>query len=530
MIELYDTTLRDGTQGEGISLTVHDKLHITHMLDEFGIQLIEGGWPGSNPKDIEYFRAVRREKLRHARVAAFGSTCRPSLAPEDDPNLLALIESEAPVATIFGKSWTRHVTQVLRTDLENNLRLIEQSAAFLCGEGREVIYDAEHFFDGYNENPDYAMRTLHAAIAGGARTVVLCDTNGGNMPWRIEEVTRRVTSAVSVPVGIHAHNDGGCAVANSVCAVQAGAAHVQGTFNGIGERCGNADLVAIIANIELKTDQTALPAGKLAKLTDVARGVSELCNVNLAGGAPYVGRSAFAHKGGVHVAALERDSGSYEHVAPATVGNHTRILVSELSGRGNIARKASEYDLGEIDAKTRGDILNRIKQLEAEGFSFEAAEASVELMLRRQRGDYEPFFNLRDFMVVVEHREGRGHLAEANVKIDVDGAVHHTAAEGVGPVGALDIALRKALQPSYPAIDRLHLIDYKVRILDGQNGTRAITRVLIDFSDGDATWTTVGASQNIIEASWQALFDSFEYGLLRAYGAERPCAKLAESA
>lgn len=531
MIELYDTTLRDGTQGENISLTVRDKLRITEMLDDFGIHLIEGGWPGSNPKDIEYFQEVQVLDLKRARIAAFGSTCRPSLVPEDDENLRALLESEAPVATIFGKSWTRHVTKVLRTDLDNNLRLIEDSVAFLRGHGREVIYDAEHFFDGYADNPEYAVSTLRAALRGGARTLVLCDTNGGTMPWRIEQIVRAVGTLLEAPLGIHAHNDGGCAVANSLVALQAGARHVQGTLNGIGERCGNADLGAIIANIELKTDQRALPPGALARLTDLARAVSEVCNVALPGGAPYVGRSAFAHKGGVHVAALQRDEGSYEHVAPELVGNSTRVLVSELSGRGNINRKTHEYGLGEIGATAQSSVLQRIKDLENAGFSFESAEASVELMLRRERTEYVPFFHLRDFMVVVEHREGRGHLAEANVKIEVDGQVQHTAAEGVGPVGALDNALRKALHKSYDAIDRLRLVDYKVRILDGANGTRAITRVQIDFSDGETVWTTVGASANIIEASWQALFDAFEYGLLKAYGPNRQnVAQLAESA
>jgi 2-isopropylmalate synthase len=419
---------------------------------------------------------------------------------------------------------------VLRTDLDNNLRLIGESVAYLRRHGREVIYDAEHFFDGYAENAEYALATLRAAISGGARTIVLCDTNGGTMPWQIDVVTRRISGLLDVPIGIHAHNDGGCAVANSIMAIQAGAEHVQGTINGIGERCGNADLCAIVANLELKTEQRALPPGRLAKLTDLARAVSELCNFRLAGGAPYVGLSAFAHKGGVHVAALQRDAGSYEHVSPETVGNSTRILVSELSGRGNINRKAHEYGLGDVNTEAQVNVLQQIKDLESQGFSFESAEASIELMLRRERGDYSPFFQLRDFMVVIEHRERRGHLAEANVKIEVDGQVHHTAAEGVGPVGALDNALRKALLPVYPAIDRMHLTDYKVRILDGTNGTQATTRVLIDFSDGETTWTTVGASQNIIEASWQALFDAFEYGLLKAYGAERRIEQLAESA
>jgi 2-isopropylmalate synthase len=530
VIELYDTTLRDGTQGESICLTAQDKLRITAMLDEFGIPLIEGGWPGSNPKDAEYFQSVQDLSLTHARIAAFGSTCRPTLTPEQDANLRALLDSEAPVATIFGKAWTRHVVQVLRTDPDNNLRLIEQSVAFLKSAGREVIFDAEHFFDGYRENPEYALATLKAAVAGGADTVVLCDTNGGTMPWNVESAVAHVATVIDRPLGIHAHNDGGCAVANSVVAVQAGVVHVQGTINGIGERCGNADLCAIAANLELKTGHKVLAEGQLGRLTELARAVSEICNVAHPGGAPYVGRSAFAHKAGVHVAALQRDAGSYEHVQPELVGNRTRVLVSELSGRGNISYKADQFGLDLADPKCNGAVLSRIKELENRGFSFEAAEASVELMMRREQSDYRPFFELLDFMVVVEHREGRGHLAEANVKIRVDGRVLHTAAEGVGPVGALDTALRKALAGVYPAIERFRLVDYKVRILDGDAGTKALTRVLIDTSDGETTWSTVGASRNIIEASWQALYDSFEYGLLRAEGKRRDQRILAESA
>ncbi|NOX60318.1 MAG: citramalate synthase [Planctomycetes bacterium] len=530
VIELYDTTLRDGTQGEGISLTLQDKLRITSLLDSFGIHLIEGGWPGSNPKDAEYFVAVHELKLTRARIAAFGSTCRPKLAPEDDANLAALVESQAPVTTIFGKSWTRHVTQVLHTDLDNNLRIIRESVAFLIEADREVIYDAEHFFDGFVEDQTYAIKTLQAAVAGGASRVVLCDTNGGTMPADVERIVQLVAGEVQVPLGIHAHNDGGCAVANSMMAVRAGAQHVQGTINGIGERCGNADLCPIIANLELKEGHKVLPDGNLVRLTEVARTVSELCNQSLQNGAPYVGRSAFAHKGGVHVAALRRDEGSYEHVVPNAVGNSTRILVSELSGRGNIGYKASEFGLSDDDADLNLAVLEQIKELEAHGASFEAAEASVELIMRRQQSDYVPFFELLDFMAVVEHREGRGHLAEANVKIRIDGEVHHTAADGSGPVEALDIALRKALMTSYPAISGFHLTDYKVRILDGSHATQALTRVLIDTSDGERTWSTVGASRNIIEASWRALYDSFEFGLVKAYGARKSAPILAETA
>ncbi len=530
MIELYDTTLRDGTQGEGVCLTIQDKLRITSMLDSFGMHVIEGGWPGSNPKDAEYFRRVRTIKLKHARIAAFGSTCRPSLSPGDDPNICALLESEAPVTTIFGKASTRHVARVLQTDLNNNLRIIEQSVSFLRDRGRDVIFDAEHFFDGYLNDPDYALATLKAAVAGGANTIVLCDTNGGTMPWQIESVVTHVASLINVRLGIHAHNDGGCAVANSVIAVRAGATHVQGTMNGIGERCGNADLCTVIANIEIKTDERALPVGQLSRLTELSRGVSEICNVAHAGSAPYVGRSAFAHKGGVHVAALQREAGCYEHVEPERVGNRQRILVSELSGRGNIRHQADRIGMRNNDDNRNGVVLSRIKELENQGFAFEAAEASVELMLRREGPNYLPFFELIDFMVVVECREGRGHLAEASVKIRSGDQVLHTAADGVGPVGALDTALRKSLVEKYPAVDGFRLIDYKVRILDGGNGTTAMTRVLIDSSDGEDTWSTVGASRNIIEASWLALYDSFEYGLMRAYLGRAKSTALAESA
>ncbi len=529
MIELYDTTLRDGTQGEGICLTVQDKLRITAMLDDLGIHLIEGGWPGSNPKDAEYFQSVRTLNMQHARLSAFGSTCRPSMTPEQDANLRALLDSEVPFTALFGKAWTRHVTQVLRTDLDNNLRLIEQSVRFLTDAGRKVIFDAEHFFDGYRADADYALATLRAAVNGGAATVVLCDTNGGTMPWDIEQVVRRVAEAIDTPLGIHAHNDGGCAVANSIMAVRAGATHVQGTINGIGERCGNADLCAIIGNLELKADLRVLPPDRLPKLSELAHGVSELCNIAHPSGAPYVGRSAFAHKGGVHVAALQRDPGSYEHVRPELVGNHTRVLVSELSGRGNIRFKASEFGV-DTPGENSTSVLSRIKELESQGFAFEAAEASVELMMRRQLAGYEPYFQLLDFLVVVEHREQRGHLAEASIKIRVGDRTFHTAAGGVGPVGALDTALRKALADVYPAIDRFRLADYKVRILDGANGTSATTRVLIDTTDGESVWSTVGASRNIIESSWQAVYDSFEYGLIRAYGPRCSSQVLAESA
>lgn len=520
MITLYDTTLRDGTQGEGICLSVQDKLRITALLDDFGVHVIEGGWPGSNPKDREYFEQVRRLPLRHARIAAFGSTCRVNQTPEQDESLRAMLAAEAPVVTIFGKAWARQVQRVLQTNVGANLRVIEQSVRHLKQAGREVVFDAEHFFDGFAENPDYALAALRAAAAGGADCLVLCDTNGGMLPWHIDEAVRRAAVEVQVPLGIHAHNDSGCATANSLTALRAGCVHVQGTINGLGERCGNADLCTIVANLELKLGAAALPAGKVARLAELSHCVSEIANLTPAGNAPFVGRSAFAHKAGVHVSALRRDPSSYEHVPPESVGNSRRVLVSELSGRSNLHYKANEFGLDRHGPVAAAALVARIKDLESQGFAFEAAEASVELMMRRQRPEHRPFFELIDFLVVVEHRAGRGHIAEANVKIRVGQEVCHTASDGVGPVGALDAALRKALADVYPDIRRFRLVDYKVRILDGSSATAALTRVLIDSSDGRGTWTTVGASRNIIEASWQALFDSFEYGLIRA--AARP--------
>ena len=514
MIEIYDTTLRDGTQAEDISLSCNDKLRIAHKLDEIGVAYIEGGWPGSNPKDAAFFRRAKKASWKHAKLAAFGSTCRAQVTPAEDANLRALLEAETPVCTLFGKSWTLHVTEVLRTTLENNLLLIESSLAYLKQHGRRVIYDAEHFFDGYKADSAYALQTLRAAVRGGAERVVLADTNGGCMPWEIAEAVQAARQVVGeVPLGIHTHNDSGCAVANSLAAVQQGCTHVQGTINGYGERCGNANLCTIIPNLELKLGLKCLPEGNLAKLFDLAHFVSEVANVSPDEHAPYVGKSAFAHKGGVHVSAMRRSEKAYQHTDPSAVGNQMRVVVSELSGRGNLLSKAEEYGLGTHDAEGIAGVLQTIKQLEAEGFSFEAAEASVALMLKRQEPGYQAPFNLIDFMVIVENRQKRGMLAEATVKVQVNGDVLHTAAEGNGPVNALDSALRKALSARYPQINQFHLSDYKVRILDGDNGTAATTRVLIDTQNGSQSWTTVGASTNIIEASWLALADAIEYGL-----------------
>ncbi len=515
-IEVYDTTLRDGTQREGISLSCDDKLRIARRLDDLGVTFIEGGWPGSNPKDAEFFQRARDLTWKHATIAAFGSTRRASVRPEEDANLRALLEAETAVCTVVGKTWTLHVTDVLRTTLDENLRMIEESLAYLRAHGRRVIYDAEHFFDGYKEDPEYALETLRAAVRGGAETVVLCDTNGGSMPWEVESITRRVQDRLGHRLGIHTHNDGECAVANTLAAVRAGAVHVQGTVNGYGERCGNANLCAILPDLELKMGLRALPEGKLAELYDVAHFVAEVANLAPDEHMAYVGRSAFAHKGGIHVAAMRRNPRSYQHIDPALVGNRMRVVVSELSGRGNLLSKAEEFGLEVEDPDRVAAVLRQIKEMEARGFSFEAAEASVALMLKRQEPDYRPPFELIDYAVIVEHRQGRGTFAEATVKVSVEDEVLHTAGEGNGPVNALDVALRKALRPVYPAIDSFRLVDYKVRILDGQNGTAATTRVLIDTRNGHRRWSTVGASTNIIEASWQALADSIEYGLLMA--------------
>jgi 2-isopropylmalate synthase len=514
-VALYDTTLRDGTQREGISLSVDDKLKITRLLDNLGVHYVEGGYPGSNEKDREYFERVRELALEHARVAAFGMTCRVEIRPEDDDNIQALLAAETPVITFVGKSWTLHVTDVLRTTLEENLRIVRESVACAKAHDREVIYDAEHFFDGYKADADYAVATLQAAVEGGADTLVLCDTNGGSMPWEIEEITHAVRAVFpKVPLGIHAHNDGGLAEANSLAAIRAGARHLQGTMNGYGERCGNANLCTLIPSLELKMGMRALPEGNLVRLAPTARTVAATANQSLYRQAPYVGPSAFAHKGGLHVAAMRRNPLSYQHVDPGCVGNRPRMLVSELSGKGSLLSKAEEIGLAHDEIEDLPAVLENIKRLEHKGFIFEGADASVALMLHRARPGYEPPFEMLDFMVVVEHREGRGLLAEATIKVRVGDQIFHTAAAGNGPVNALDAALRKALLPTYPHLAKFDLADYKVHILDGEEGTAATTRVLIDMENETARWSTVGASTNIIEASWIALADAVEYGLV----------------
>ncbi|PKN94851.1 MAG: citramalate synthase [Chloroflexi bacterium HGW-Chloroflexi-6] len=518
-IQIYDTTLRDGTQSEGFNLSATDKIRIAQKLDELGVAFIEGGWPGSNPKDVEFFERARELKWKNAKLTAFGSTCRVKGGPEDDANIQALLDSGAPVCTIFGKTWMLHVLEVLKTTPEDNLRIIEQSVSYLRAQGRRVIYDAEHFFDGYKSNSAYALETLKAAARGGAETLVLCDTNGGSMPWEVEQIVREVKAAVDHPLGIHTHNDGECGVVNALMAVREGAIQVQGTINGYGERCGNANLCSIIPDLELKLDMRCLPEGGLEKLYDLAHFVDEVANQSPNEHLPYIGKSAFAHKGGVHVAAMRRSAQSYQHIEPEKVGNKMRVVVSDLSGRGNLLSKAEEYGVEVESGEEVTGVLAEIKALESQGFSFEAAEASVALMLKRQEMYYKAPFEMIDFTVTVEHRDKRGIFAEATVKVRVPGSdeILHTAAEGNGPVNALDKALRKALLPHYPILAHFQLADYKVRILDSDNGTSATTRVMIDTQNGTKRWTTVGASANIIEASWRALADAVEYGLTVAY-------------
>ena len=516
LIQIYDTTLRDGTQSEGFTLSGNDKIRIAQKLDELGVAFIEGGWPGSNPKDVEFFERARDLPWKNSLIAAFGSTCRVKGGPEDDANIKALIDSHTPVCTIFGKTWTLHVKDVLLTTLEDNLRIIEQAVAYLKANGKRVIYDAEHFFDGYKADSSYALETLRAAIRGGAETVVLCDTNGGTLPWEVENIIRELKPTLAHPFGIHTHNDSECAVVNSLVAVREGAIQVQGTINGVGERCGNANLISIMADLELKMGYCALPDGNIQNLYDLSHFVVEVANITPDEHLPFVGKSAFAHKGGVHVAAMRRNAKSYQHVEPEVVGNKMRVVVSDLSGRGNLLSKAEEHGV-EVEGAEVLPVLNEIKELESRGFSFEAAEASVAMMLKRQEYGYKPPFELVDFFVNVEHRQGRGIFAEAMVKVRVQGELLHTAAEGNGPVNALDNALRKALLSYYPQIANFHLSDYKVRILDSDHGTEAITRVLIDTRNNTSRWSTVGASTNIIEASWRALADSVEYGLMVAH-------------
>jgi 2-isopropylmalate synthase len=527
-VVLYDTTLRDGTQGENITLSLADKLRVARMLDEYGMPYIEGGWPGSNPKDIEFFAAARSMRWATAKLAAFGSTRHRSNRPGDDSNLRELIGAETPVVTMFGKSWLLHVTEVLGATPQENLDMIADSVGFVVDHGREAVYDAEHFFDGYRADRDYALATLRAAREAGARTLVLCDTNGGTLTDDLVRIIDDVRASLEgdpaappVTWGIHTHNDAELAVANSMAAVAAGIRHVQATINGYGERAGNANMVSILANLALKTPHALVPAGggRLEGLTDLSRSVAEIANVTPNDYQPYVGRSAFAHKGGVHGAAVAKVERSYQHVEPARVGNVGRLVVSELGGRANTSIRARQlgHELeGIIDPR---ELSRLIKQLESEGLAFEGAEASFELLIRRHAADYAAPFRIVDYTCLVEQRGGRELLAEATIKVEVAGETLHTAADGNGPVNALDAALRKALRAFYPAIDDVHLVDYKVRILDGDAATAARTRVIIDSQDGARTWSTMGSDTNIIAASAAALADSLEYAIWKS-GAE----------
>jgi 2-isopropylmalate synthase len=515
-LELYDTTLRDGTQQEGLSLSLDDKLKIAHVLDQFGIDYIEGGWPGSNPKDIAFFQEAGKLELQHATITAFGSTRRASTRVDEDPQIRALLLAGTRAVALFGKSWDLHVTQVLNTILDENLRMIADSVSFFRDSGREVIYDAEHFFDGYHADPKYALQTLQAAAEGGARILVLCDTNGNTMPEALRAIVTEVARQIDLPLGIHCHDDSGLAVANTLLAVQAGAMHVQGTINGYGERCGNADLCVVIPNLQLKLGHRCVTEEQLRSLTEVSKYVSNRANLAPHPHQPYVGYSAFAHKGGMHVNGVLKCEASFQHIDPVLVGNQKRIVVSELAGRSNILYKVQEFGMDlELDAEQARHVVSHIKALESRGFQFEGAEASVELLIRRGQTGYAPPFELIDFHILVRDKENGMMSSEAMVKIKVGDQVMLTAAEGNGPVNALDQAVRKALLPYYPQLEPVHLKDYKVRILDGGAGTAAQTRVLIDSSDGVQIWSTVGSSPNIIEASWQALADSLEYALLK---------------
>ncbi|MHB0977277.1 MAG: citramalate synthase [Candidatus Aquicultorales bacterium] len=510
----YDTTLRDGTQREGLSLSVEDKLRIVEALDEFGIDYIEGGFPFSNPKDQQFFKEVKKLKLKNAKIAAFGSTRYKGKKAAEDLGLKALVNSGAEVACIVGKTWAMQVTEVLRTDLEENLRMISESVAFLKAAGLSVFFDAEHFFDGFAEDPEYALKALVTAEEAGAEAVVLCDTNGGKLTHEVKSITARVVEEVGIPVGIHAHNDAGCAVANSLIAVEAGASQVQGTVNGYGERCGNADLCAIIPSLVLKMGRDCTAKQRLSTILELSHFVAEVANITPDPHQPYVGISAFAHKGGQHISAVSRTARAYEHIQPELVGNSQRIVVSELAGKSTVEKKAKEMGI-DLSAHPDlvGSILQVIKEKEHKGFHFEAADGSLELLIRRKLHEDSEIVHLDSFRIIVEkNRDGRLDTM-ANVKIWIDNALISEYAEGNGPVNALDEALRKALLKKYPELKKIKLSDFKVRVLDESEGTGAVTRVLIESTDGDASWGTVGVSENIIEASWQALVDSLEYGV-----------------
>ncbi len=511
-ITIYDTTLRDGTQREGMSLSVEDKLRIAAKLDLLGVHYVEGGFPGSNPKDIEFFERARDLKLETAVISAFGATRRKDTLPEQDPGLQALLDTGCSALCIFGKAWAVHVTETLQTTLAENVAMVRESVAFLKAAGRTVFFDAEHFFDGFKADATYALEVCQAAVEAGADAIVLCDTNGGTLPHEVLRITGEMALALDVPLGIHAHNDAGCAVANSLIAVEAGCTHVQGTANGYGERAGNADLIGIIPSLKLKMGLDCITNEQLRLLTEVSHFVADTANLSPNPHQPFVGASAFAHKGGVHASAAARLPEAYEHIDPTRVGNLARVVVSELAGRASLTLKAQEMGI-ELTGDTAGEVLDSIKELEYGGYSFEAADASLEIMLKKRLGSYEPLFRLESFRVIAEKREDGRVMTEATIKVHVGGHRYIATAEGNGPVNALDKALRIAIGRYYPALDQIWLSDFKVRVLDENKGTGAVTRVLIESSDHESSWGTVGVSENIIEASWEALVDSVEYGL-----------------
>ncbi len=512
MVTLYDTTLRDGTQREGMSLSVDDKLRIAAKLDLLGVHYIEGGFPSSNPKDIEFFERARTLKLESAVISAFGSTRRKGIKAADDAGLQALLDTGCSALCIVGKTWDLHVTDALGATLEEGIEMARDSVAYLKGEGRTVFFDAEHFFDGYKSNSDYAVAVCTAAAEAGADAIVLCDTNGGMLPADIERIVTDVAQRVAAPLGIHTHNDSGCAVANSLIAVGAGCTQVQGTINGYGERTGNADLIAIIGGLVLKMGEDCISRDQLRLLTEVSHFVSETANLTPNAQAPYVGASAFAHKGGLHASATGRLAGAYEHVDPGSVGNLARVVVSELAGRASLTMKAAELGI-DLTGREAATVLDEIKDLEYHGYSFEAADASLAIMLKKRLGTYEPAFTLESFRVIADKRKDGRVSTEATIKIHVGGDRYIATAEGNGPVNALDTALRMAIGRFYPQLDAMALDDYKVRVLEDNKGTGAITRVLIETKNAETSWGTVGVSENIIEASWEALVDAIEYGL-----------------
>jgi 2-isopropylmalate synthase len=516
VLEIYDTTLRDGAQAEDVSFSAEDKVRVAHKLDELGVQYIEGGWPGANPKDIEFFRMMKTIPLRHATVVAFGSTRKADNPVQKDPNIQALLQADTSTITLFGKTWTLHVTDALRISLAQNLEMIGDSVAYLRAKGRRVFYDAEHFFDGYKTNPDYALQTIRRAVEEGAERVILCDTNGGTMPWEIKEICSAVKQACQVPLGIHAHNDTEMAVANSLVAIEAGIVQVQGTINGIGERCGNANLCSILPNLELKMKRLALSDHRLVHLREVSNFVTEIANLMPNKHQPYVGDSAFAHKGGIHIHAVQKNPATYEHVMPEAVGNRQRMLVSDYTGRSGLLAKVEEYgiELTKQNPQLK-ELLETLKELESQGYQYEGAEGSLELLMRKAVGRHKPSFELLGFRVIVEKRNSKeAPLSEATVMVKVGESIEHTAAVGVGPVNALDHALRKALEKFYPQLGEVTLLDYKVRVLTASRGTKSKVRVLLESGDHKEKWGTVGVSENIMEASWQALADSIEYKLL----------------